>query len=190
MNLVNLVYFSIIKQFKLILVKVKNMYYLNCFFIYSFIGFILENIVYFIIGHGSNSGFLYGPITPIYGICSILIIIISNFLFKKLHLKRWVETVFVFVVLTIIITVLEFIGGNLLEHFLNMRLWDYRNMMFNIGRYIALEISIVWGLLAIILIYIVKPLMDKLIKKIPNYITIICLIIFVIDLTVTLINRL
>ena len=62
------------------------MYLLNCFFIYSILGYILEMIFGFVIGAHPESGVLYGPWTPIYGIASVLIIIISNKLFKNLHL--------------------------------------------------------------------------------------------------------
>lgn len=46
------------------------MYYINCFFLYSFLGFIIENIVHLINKDDSGSGILYGPWTPIYGVGS------------------------------------------------------------------------------------------------------------------------
>ena len=67
---------------------VNNMYYLNCFFIYSFIGFIYENIIELVRGKKPGSGMLYGPFTPIYGIGALLRLVISKFKFNKLILNK------------------------------------------------------------------------------------------------------
>lgn len=72
------------------------MYYLNTFLIYSILGFLLETAFSIISGIFFESGILYGPWTPIYGISMILIIILSNYLFKNLHMHRILETIVVF----------------------------------------------------------------------------------------------
>lgn len=45
--------------------------------------------------------------------------------------------------------------------------------------------SLVWGLGSIILIYIVKPFVEKIIKKIPRFLTITLSVLFIIDLFFT-----
>ena len=55
-------------------------------------------------------------------------------------------------------------------------------MKFNIGKYTSLEMAVIWGLSSIILVYLIKPLVDKFIKKIPKLITWILVILFLIDL--------
>ena len=56
------------------LIKVKIMYYINIFFIYSFIGFLFESVVTSFNNSTFNSGVLYGPWTFIYGIAIFILI--------------------------------------------------------------------------------------------------------------------
>ena len=165
------------------------MYYINCFFIYAFLGFVFENIIGIISNNSFDSGILYGPITLVYGIGSVIILIISKYLFKRLHLPRWIETFIAAIVLIVILSILEFIGGVTIETIFGIVFWDYSNYKYNIGKYVSLEISIFWGILAIILIYIIHPLLNKLIVKIPHYITYIAMLLFIIDLLITVITK-
>ena len=59
------------------------MYYLNYFFIFSILGHLIETIIFKFFDWNLESGFLYGYWTPVYGVGVVLIIIISNYLFKK-----------------------------------------------------------------------------------------------------------
>mgnify|MGYP002658158334 CR=1 FL=1 len=85
---------------------VNNMYYFIFFFIYSFIGFIYENIIEFVRGKKPGSGMLYGPFTPIYGIGVLLILVISKFIFNILNLNKVLEVIIILHYLTIILRVL------------------------------------------------------------------------------------
>lgn len=164
---------------------VNNMYYLNCFFIYSFIGFIYENIIEFVRGKKLGSGMLYGPFTPIYGIGALLILVISKFIFNILNLNKVLEVIIIVLSLTIILTVLEWIGGILIEKIFHVTFWDYSNFKFHIGKYVALEVSFIWALGSLLVIYVLQPLINKFIFSIPSYVTYILIIIFTIDLVVT-----
>jgi len=53
----------------------------------------------------------------------------------------------------IILTIIEAIAGYSIEFIFNITFWDYSNYKFNIGKYIALESSLIWGIGSIILIY-------------------------------------
>lgn len=165
------------------------MYYINCFFVYSIIGFIFENIVGIVTNTSFDSGILYGPITPIYGLGVILILIISKYLFLHLHMPRWIETIISFFVLIIVLTLLEFTGGILIEKIFNVIFWDYSDFKFNIGKYISLEISILWGILSIFIIYVIHPILDGFIKKLPRFITILATIMLITDLSITIITK-
>ncbi len=148
------------------------MYLLNCFFVYSVLGYFLEMIFGLFVSVHPESGVLYGPWTPIYGIASVLIIIISDKLFKNLHMSKIKETIIVFLVITVILTLLECLGGYLIEIIFGFSFWDYSNYKFNIGKYMCLEMALVWGILSIIFIYLVRPHLDKYIKRIPKLFTI------------------
>ena len=168
---------------------VVNMYLINCFFVYSILGYLLEMIFGFFVSVHPESGVLYGPYTPIYGIASVLIIIISDKLFKKLHLNRFVETIIVFFIITIIITLLECFSGYVIEIVFGFSFWDYSDFKFNIGKYMCLEMALLWGILSIIFIYLVRPNLDKYIKKIPMWITILLGIIMLTDFIIRLIQE-
>lgn len=165
------------------------MYYLNCFFIYSFIGFLYENIINYIKHKKFGSGMLYGPWTPIYGLGAVLILIISKFLFNILNLNKYLEILIILIILIIILTILELIGGILIEKIFHVTFWDYSNFKFHIGKYIALEISFIWGCASIILIYILNPTLSNFINLVPNFITYILLILIIIDFILTFYSK-
>ncbi len=165
------------------------MYLLNCFFIYSILGFLLESTFNLIVIHHFKSGILYGPWTPVYGIGAILTIIISKKIFKKLKTSPLKETLITFLILAITITITEWLGGILIEKLFSITMWNYKNFNFNIGKYITLEMTLIWGLISIFLIYFIKPVIDIIEKKIPKSLTYILLILFIIDVIITTITK-
>ena len=169
---------------------VNDMYLLNCFFIYSILGFIAEALITLIFKGNFSSGILFGPWTPVYGLGAIIIIIVSHKLFKNLHLNRFIETIIVFFVVSIILSSIEWLGGILIEKIFDITFWDYSSQKFNLGKYISLEMTLLWGIMSIIFIYIIRPILDPLIKKIPKWLTIILSILFIIDLIMTFLVRL
>ena len=69
------------------------------------------------------------------------------------------------------------------EYFITF--WDYRPFKYNVGKYISLEISLIWAFSSVILAYIVEPIIKPFIKVIPTYITIMFICLFIIDNIVT-----
>lgn len=163
---------------------------INCFFIYSVIGFLFEATYNLITSNHFSSGIMYGPWTPIYGIGAILTIQIHKFIFEKSNQNKFVKNLIFFITIIIVLTILEWLGGILLESIFHETLWNYKNYKFHIGKYIALEISLSWALLAFILVYLIKPIVDKIKLKIPKIITVILIILYVIDSVITLITNL
>ncbi len=165
------------------------MYLLNCFFIYSFLGFLLESIFNLITIKNFESGILFGPWTPIYGVGAILTIIISNKIFKNMHKSKVTETIITFLILTLTLTLIEWLGGIIIENVFHETLWNYKNFQFNIGKYISLEMALIWGLISIFIIYFIKPIIDKIEKKIPKSLTYTLLIFFIIDIITIIITK-
>lgn len=91
------------------------MYLVNCFFIYSIFSFLLEGIFNLIVLKHFTSGILYGPWTPIYGVGAIITIVISKKIFQKLHKSQFIETLITFLILSVTLTLTEFLGGFLIE---------------------------------------------------------------------------
>ncbi len=160
------------------------MYYLNYFFIMSLIGHFIETFIY----SDGNSGILLAPWTPVYGIGTILILLINKVINKYIK-NKYVKIILLFLSSMIILSIIEAMGGYLIEYLFHTTFWDYSDFKFNIGKYIAVEIAIIWGLCSILLIYFIKPLIDKIISKIPKYLTYTLLILFIIDLVLTLIIK-
>lgn len=150
----------------------------------------MEMIIGFIMGaNNPESGILYGPWTPIYGFSSVLIIIISEKLFKSLHLSRFKETIIVFFISVFLLMGIEYLGGYLIEVVFGFSFWDYSNFKFHIGKYTCFEMGLVWGILGILFIYVFKPFMDRFINKIPRMVTILLIIFIVFDLIVRLLKE-
>lgn len=163
----------------------KIRYYINTFLIYSIIGFVIETSLKFFLFKEMNNGILYGPWIPVYGIGCVMIIIIMRFVFNRIKVPRWLKLVLVFLLSAIILTVAELLGGLLIEKVFHKVFWDYRDMKFHIGPYISLEMALLWGAMSIVVIYIIKPIIDKVIEKIPSIITYLVLVAFSIDLVFT-----
>ena len=161
------------------------MYYIKYFFITSILGFFLETIVC----TNYESGILYGPWTPIYGIGSIIIIYVSDKILKKKNLSIIKKLIIVFTSCTLLLSLGELIGGLAIEKIFKITFWDYTNYKYNIGKYICLEMSLVWGIASIIFVCILRPIIDIIIKKIPNIVAYILSILFVIDIILTIIKR-
>ena len=165
------------------------MYLINCFFIYSILGFIFEGLVTLITSGHFSSGIFYGPWTPVYGVGAIIILIVSKKLFKNLHMHRLLETIIVFFVVSILLSFAEWVGGVLIELIFDTSLWDYSKQDFNLGKYVSLEMTLVWGFMSVLFIYIIHPILDKVIEKIPKWLTILLIISFIIDVIITLISK-
>ena len=160
------------------------MYFFKFFFITSILGFFIESILW----HGHESGILYGPWTPIYGIGSVIIVILSNKIFRKRNINGFLKFVFLFIFCFLFLSFIELIGGILVEKIFGCVFWDYSDYKFNIGNYICLEISLIWGFVSCLFVFI-KPFIDKVIKFIPNFVFYIFFVLFFIDLSITIFFR-
>lgn len=163
------------------------MFYVNIFFIYSFLGFLFESIFSLIIKSHFNSGILYGPWTFIYAF-GIFAIMGFNKLLEKKKLKKWLEVIIFFIFASVAMSFIEFCGGMIIEKWFHKVYWDYTNMKFNIGHYICLEASFFWGVFATFINYVVAPKLEKFAKTVPWYVTIVFVILFILDIIMTIIN--
>lgn len=162
------------------------LYYINTFLLYSIIGFIFETTLKTFVFHGMNNGFMYGPWIPVYGLGCCIIIFCMRLVFNRIKVNRLSKICILFLLSMLTLTLLELVGGVLIEAISDKVFWDYSDLKFNFGHYIALEISLVWGILSLVVIYIIKPFLDKIIKKIPKYLTYLVLLIFMIDFVISI----
>ena len=166
------------------------MYYINNFLIYSIFGFIMESIIYKTQNINKHSGIFYGPITAVYGVGIVAIILLDKYLFQKIKCSKLLKIFIEFLILTVTLSLIEYLGGNILNYLFDIDMWDYSNIKPNFGKYICLRNSIIWGILGTIYIHIFKKFTDKLLKQITHKETIFFTVLFLLDLIITLITKL
>ena len=130
------------------------------FIAYSFLGWCIETIYCSILEHRLVArGFLYGPICPIYGTGVLLMILFFSPLTHDLPLF--------FASATAIMSVWEYFVGWLLEATTHIKYWDYSSKPFNLKGRICLQISLCWGILSYITIFVIHPHVSVWFARIP-----------------------
>lgn len=162
------------------------MYYSNIFIVYSIIGYIFESIIYLF--NEGESGILYGPWTPVYGIGVVLLYLVFSFM-KKKNFTRNQILVGEFFTGFFVLSFLEWIGGHLLEYFFHVVFWNYEGLLFHVGKYISLETAFVWSILSVLCIRFLKEPLDQWVKKIPKFVTFVLFFFFLIDCIFTLLYK-
>ena len=160
------------------------MYYAKYFFITSILGYIIETNMC----KTYESGILYGPWTPVYGIGTLIIIFFSNKILKKKNIKKITKLILIFAYCFNTLSLAELIGGLLIEKIFGYSFWDYTKYRFNVGKYICLEISLIWGIVSILFQFI-RPIMDIIIKKMPSIVVYLCAFFMYIDIVITLMTK-
>lgn len=155
------------------------------FIIYSLFGWVLESIYKTIYEKKLiNSGFLFGPFCPIYGIGAIIMYLILN--------EYKDNIIHVFMVGVIVLSIWEYIVGYLLEKIFKTKYWDYSDKKYNIHGRICLMNSIFWGILGVIFIYFIHPCILVFVEQVSTkslYIVTYTMVIYlIIDLIISIIN--
>lgn len=108
---------------------------------------------------------------------------------KKKNINSFFKFVILFFSCMIILSLIELFGGLIIELAFHFSFWDYSNYKFNIGKYICLEMALLWGLASILFVLVLRPVMDLIIKKIPDFFVYMSLFLFVSDMILTLILK-
>ena len=166
------------------------MYYSKVFLLYSLLGFVVESTLFKIVKVNKHSGIFYGPMTAVYGVGIVSIELLNTYFFKKIKTNKIIKIIIEFIILTITLTLIEFLGGNILNILFDIDMWDYSKNFMHFGKYICLQNSLIWGVLGVTYIHIFKKFTDKIIKKITRKETYFFLIIFIIDTLLVLITKL
>ena len=163
------------------------MLYTNYLFVYSILGFIMESVIYKIGSSNKHSGIFYGPYTFVYGFGVLISILIYEYLEKKIkHKNKFLKIFLYFLIFTIILTLVEYIGGNILKIVFDVDMWDYSSKKYHFGKYICLFNSLIWGILGTINIYFLYPKLKKILPKLPSNYTISLLLIVLGDVFLTI----
>ena len=148
------------------------------FLIYSFVGWILETI--FAITKQRkiiNRGLINGPFCTVYGFTGVLITVALKDL----------SGVWLFLFSAIYASVIEWVAGKIIEKICHERWWNYENNKLNLGGYISLQTSVLWGALGFIAVTFTNSLLIDAYKLIPFMVVRIILIVVVVALAADMI---
>ena len=151
------------------------------FFIYSFVGWIVE-VIYYGVTEGKfiNRGFLAGPMCPVYGL---------GFYAAIWLLDPFVGNFFIiFFGSATAATIVELIAGIILYHTFHMRWWDYSEYKLNFRGYICLRFYIYWGIACSLGLYVLHPAVFWLVGQIPYIAKVIVLSIFTLLMVIDIIT--
>ena len=142
------------------------------FIIYSFVGWLMEVVNCLWEKHRFiNRGFLIGPICPIYGVGSILIITL---------LTRYSDNLIrLFFHAIIVCSILEYMTSYFMEKIFHARWWDYSHQKFNLNGRICAKTMIPFGIFGTLIVGYVNPFLYSKISLInPTAIEYIALVLF------------
>lgn len=146
--------------------------YFILFIIYSFVGWLMEVVNCLVEKHRFiNRGFLIGPVCPIYGVGSLLLII---------FLTRYSDNLLrLFFHAIIICSILEYMTSYFMEKIFHARWWDYSKNKFNLNGRICAETMIPFGIFGTLIVGYVNPFLYSKISLInPTAIEYIALVLF------------
>ncbi len=125
----------------------------------------------------------------VYGFGVLLLLLTKKYILDKLNLSKRKKLIVTFLTCMIVFTLTEWLGGNILSRVFQIDLWDYSKKSFHFGKYICLELSLVWGFLGTIYIYYVKDFIDKILNLFPKKMTLVFLVLNLIDTIFVFINK-
>lgn len=146
--------------------------YVIYFVIYSFCGWLHELWYDAVFHHKLHlRGFLSLPILPIYGLSSVAIIIL---------VRPYATNPFlVFMAAALVVTAFEYITSVLLEKVFHISLWNYDDMPLNIKGRVSLFTSLGFGVLGLLLCYVLQPFFSSFIGQMnPQTVFVIGIILF------------
>lgn len=130
------------------------------FTLFSIIGLLIETTFGFATTGilESRKGLLWGPFCPVYGVGAVIIILALN-QFRNHPIKLLIYG-------SILGNIVEYLLSYGLEAIYGIRFWDYAFISLNLNGRICLKYSFFWGILSLLLIQVIKPWIDKILKKV------------------------
>ena len=120
--------------------------------------------------HWVNPGFLVGPLLPLYGFGNVVL-----YIFSSLPWGEWIENaairyILVIALLTVSMTLVEYIAGLIFIKGLKIKLWDYSSRWGNIQGIICPLFSLAWGAIGAGYFFFLYPPLSKLMDMMVGYI--------------------
>jgi uncharacterized membrane protein len=152
--------------------------------IYAFLGVLVE-MIFCLVQEGvleSRLGLLYLPLRPIYGVGGVACTVL-------LH-RFMQEPILVFLWGMLICSVVEYVASFVMEKAFSTVTWDYSDKALNLHGRICLQYSCCWGLLALLVLYVLDRFLYGLVGptegKVGEVILTVLMILALLSLVVTL----
>ncbi|KRN22503.1 putative ABC transporter permease [Lacticaseibacillus camelliae] len=155
------------------------------FFSYAFVGWVWESgYVSFKKRQWVNSGFLNGPVIPVYGFSITAVLVLLHPVENNLLL--------LYLGSAVLITIIEYVTSWLMEKLFHARWWDYSDIPLNFQGRVALPISAFWGVGVVFVVKVVHPVVARFVThldvKYGIFAAIVFLAFFMFDFGFTLAN--
>lgn len=104
-----------------------------------------------------NPGFLIGPYLPLYGSGLVVLYLLSLIHIDAVDSHPVLQKILVILIMTIAMTVVEYIAGRIFIIGMNIKLWDYSDEWGNIQGIICPLFSFFWGVIAALYYFFLHP---------------------------------
>ena len=104
-----------------------------------------------------NPGFLIGPYLPLYGSGLVILYLLSLIHIDAVDSHPVLQKILIILIMTIAMTVVEYIVGRIFIIGMNIKLWDYSDEWGNIQGIICPLFSFFWGLIAALYYFFLHP---------------------------------
>lgn len=147
--------------------------YAFLFFVGAISGWVIELLFrrFFTAKKWINPGFLTGPYLPLYGfgLCVLHLFCQIDLSFMALD-QPW-EAIVRILIITVILTLVEYLAGLIFIKGMNIKLWDYSNRFGNIQGIICPLFTLFWGVGSALYLWLLEPSIGNIVIWFNNNLT-------------------
>lgn len=103
-----------------------------------------------------NPGFLAGPYLPLYGFSLCALFLLAHIKISFIE-NKVVSKLVLFIIMSLVVTCIEYIAGLIFIKRMKIKLWDYENQWGNINGIICPRYSFFWAVLSAIYYFLIHP---------------------------------
>ena len=149
------------------------------FYLYSFLGFLLELIYARAVGAKKldRKCHFFLPLCPVYGLGATAIALLPAALARN--------PLLLFFASAVLASGAEYLSALFYEKVWHVSFWDYRSMPANLQGRVCLPFSLIWGVLGLGLRYGVQPSVAQLVARFPDSLLLPVTLLFLVDFILT-----
>ena len=117
--------------------------------------------------------FVFSLLCPVYGLGALSILFCTG--------KMAEHPLAVFFVGALTAAAVEYVVGFLYQNIFGFRIWNYSKMPFNIQGHVCLLFTFFWGLLSLLLVYVVHPTIKQYTSMVSPRMCTVLLLLFILD---------